>query len=132
MVIYHHIEVIGKLSLPPICLYNIYDHQNYYLVEPVNIHIRSIINIIQENNWFITTKNGKVKLPLFRSNGEQVITFYVERRIVIFFLVSALTVGGIPNPVIISFKWLLVLVPIELSIGLNSRASYPLKIVHKY
>ena len=30
---------------------NIYD-----LGEPVNIHMQSLINIIQENNWVITTK----------------------------------------------------------------------------
>ena len=30
----------------------------YYPVEPVNIHIQSLINIIQENNWVVTTKKG--------------------------------------------------------------------------
>ena len=30
----------------------------YYPGEPVNIHIQSLINIIQENNWVITTKKG--------------------------------------------------------------------------
>ena len=30
----------------------------YYTGEPVNIHIQSLKNIIQENNWVITTKKG--------------------------------------------------------------------------
>ena len=30
----------------------------YYPGEPVNINIQSQINIIQENNWIITTKKG--------------------------------------------------------------------------
>ena len=30
----------------------------YYPGETVNIHIQSLINIIQENNWVITTKKG--------------------------------------------------------------------------
>ena len=29
-----------------------------YPDEPVHIHIQSLINIIQENNWVITTKKG--------------------------------------------------------------------------
>ena len=48
----------------------------YYPGEPVNIHIQSLINIIQENNWVITKKKGKGKLPLFRGNVEQVIPIY--------------------------------------------------------
>ena len=40
------------------------------------MHVQSLINIIQDNHWVITTKKGKVKLPLFRGNGEQVIPFY--------------------------------------------------------
>ena len=31
----------------------------YHPGEPVNIHIHSIINIIQEKNWVITTKKGQ-------------------------------------------------------------------------
>ena len=30
----------------------------YYPGEQVNIHIQSLINIFQENNWVITTKKG--------------------------------------------------------------------------
>ena len=50
---------------------NIYDPGG-----PVNIHIQSIINIIQENNLVITTKKGKGKLPLFRGNRERVNPIY--------------------------------------------------------
>ena len=32
--------------------------KKYYQGEPVNIHIRSSINIIQDKNWVITTKRG--------------------------------------------------------------------------
>ena len=55
---------------------NIYDHKKYYPGEPVNIHIQSLINIIQENNWEITTKKGKGKLSLFFGNGERAIHLY--------------------------------------------------------
>ena len=48
----------------------------YYPGEPFNIHIQSIINIIQENNLVITTKKGKGKLPLFCGNGERVNPIY--------------------------------------------------------
>ena len=30
----------------------------YFPGETVNIHIQSFINIMQENNWLITTKKG--------------------------------------------------------------------------
>ena len=54
----------------------------YYPVEPVNIHIESLLNIIQEENWVITTKKGKDKLPLFCGNKEQVIPIYeVKNRV---------------------------------------------------
>ena len=51
----------------------------YHPGEPVNIHIQSLINIIQENIWVITTKKEKGKLPLFRGNGERVNPFYAGR-----------------------------------------------------
>ena len=41
----------------------------YYPAEPFHIHIQSLINIMQENNWVITTKMGKGKLSLFHGNG---------------------------------------------------------------
>ena len=48
----------------------------YDPVEPINIHIQPLMNIMQEKNRLITTKKGKGKLPLFRGNGEQVIPIY--------------------------------------------------------
>ena len=48
----------------------------YYLGEPVNIYIQSLISIIQENNWVITKKKGNGKLPLFCGNGEWVNPIY--------------------------------------------------------
>ena len=59
--------------------YNIYDHEEYYPGEPVNIHIQSLINIIQDKNWVITTKNGKGKLPLFCGNAKRVIPIYASK-----------------------------------------------------
>ena len=58
MVIYYYVEIIWIILVNPNFLYNIYDHEKYYPGEPVNIHIQSLINIIQENNWLITTKKG--------------------------------------------------------------------------
>ena len=51
----------------------------YYPGEPVNIHIQSIIIIIQENNLLITTKKGKGKLPLFHGNVKREIPIYAVR-----------------------------------------------------
>ena len=48
----------------------------YYPGEPVDIHIKSLINIILENNRVITIKNGKGKLPIFFGNRERVIPIY--------------------------------------------------------
>ena len=48
----------------------------YYLGEPVNVHIQSLINIMQENNRLITKKKGKGKLPLFHGNGKRLIPIY--------------------------------------------------------
>ena len=76
MVIYHYVKRIGEFPLPPIFLHNIYEHERYYPVEPVNMHMQSFINIIQENNRVITTKKGKGKLPLFNGNIERVIVVY--------------------------------------------------------
>ena len=48
-----------------------------YPDEPVNIRIKSLINIIQENNLVITNKKkGRGKLPLFCGNGERVNPIY--------------------------------------------------------
>ena len=49
----------------------------YYPGEPFNIHIQSLINNMQDNNWVITIfKKCKGKLPLFCGTGEQVIPIY--------------------------------------------------------
>ena len=58
MVIYHYVERICTFLLP--LFFNIiYMIINiYYLGEPVNIRMQSLINIIQENNWVITPKKG--------------------------------------------------------------------------
>ena len=48
----------------------------YYPGEIVNLHIQSLINIMQENNRLFNTKKGKGKSTLFCSNGEQLITIY--------------------------------------------------------
>ena len=76
MVLFHYVEIYRKFLLPPIVLYSIYDHENINPDEPVNINIQSLVNIIQESNWVIITKNGKGKLPLFCGNREQVIKIY--------------------------------------------------------
>ena len=51
----------------------------YYPSEPININIQPLMNIIQDNNRVITTKNGKGKLPLFCGNREQVIPIYARK-----------------------------------------------------
>ena len=53
----------------------------YYPGEPVNIHIQSLTNIIQDNNWVITRKKDKGKLPLFCGNGKWVIPIYACRKL---------------------------------------------------
>ena len=58
MVIYHYVDRIGEFLLPLICSYNICNDQKYYPGEPVNIHILSLLDIIQENNWVLITKKG--------------------------------------------------------------------------
>ena len=50
--------------------------KKYYPGEPVNIYIQSLIIIIQNNNWLITTKKGKGELPLFFGDGERFIPIY--------------------------------------------------------
>ena len=68
IIIYHYVERICRIIVTPNFLYNIYDHEKYYPGESVNIHIQSLINLIQEKNWVIATKKGKGKLPLFCGN----------------------------------------------------------------
>ena len=58
MVIYHYVEIIYRI-LVALIFYITYMIINInYPGEPVNVHIQSLINIIQENNWVITTKKG--------------------------------------------------------------------------
>ena len=54
MVIYHYVERISRILVTPDFVYNVYDHEKYYLGEPVNIHIQSLGNKIQERNRVIT------------------------------------------------------------------------------
>ena len=48
----------------------------YYPGEPVNIHIKSLINIMQENNWVITTQKRVGVNYHFFYNRELIITIY--------------------------------------------------------
>ena len=50
IVIYHDVKRIWIILVTPDFLYNIYDNEKYYPGEPVNIHIQSLVNIIQEKN----------------------------------------------------------------------------------
>ena len=56
MAIYHCVEIIRRILVTTNFLYNIYYHEKYYPDEPVDIHMQSLINIIQEKNWVINTK----------------------------------------------------------------------------
>ena len=69
MMIYYYDERIWIIFVTPdFCItYTIMN--KYYPIETVSIHIQSLINIIKENNWVITTRKGKGKLPLFSGNG---------------------------------------------------------------
>ena len=58
MVIYHYVERIWKILVIPVFCITYMTINRYYSGEPVNIHIQSLINIIQKNNWVITTKKG--------------------------------------------------------------------------
>ena len=58
MVIYGYVESIGELLSPPIFPYKICDNEKYYPGEPVNIHIKSLIDMIQDNSCGIMTKKG--------------------------------------------------------------------------
>ena len=78
MVIYHYVERFWRILVTPDFCITYTTMKKYYPGEPVYIHIQSLINIIQEKNWVITTKKGKGKLPLFCGNGERVIPIYAE------------------------------------------------------
>ena len=68
----------GEFLLPPNFLITYIIMNKYYTVETFNIHIQSLINIMQNNNRLITTKKGKDKLPIFCGNGELVIPIYIS------------------------------------------------------
>ena len=50
--------------------------KKYYPGEPVNIHIQIINKYYIGEKLLIATKKGKDKLPLFRGNGELLISIY--------------------------------------------------------
>ena len=56
MVIYHCFERIWRVLINPDFSSSVYDNENNYPYETVNIHIQPLINMIQEKNWAITTK----------------------------------------------------------------------------
>ena len=76
MVIYHFVERVGELSLPPIfhtthmiMKNNIQVNQSIYIY-------KALINMIQENNLVLSPKKGQGKLILFCGNGERVFPIY--------------------------------------------------------
>ena len=50
MVIYHYVERIWRVIVTPDFFITYTIINKYYPDEPFNIHIQSLINIIQENN----------------------------------------------------------------------------------
>ena len=77
MVIYHYVEIIWKILVTPDFFITYMIMRKYYPGKSVNMHIQSLINIIQKNNRVIATKNVKGKLSLFCGNRERVITIYM-------------------------------------------------------
>ena len=58
MIIYHYVERIWRIIVNPDFCITYMIMKKYYPGEPVNIHIQSLINIIQKNNRVIITKKG--------------------------------------------------------------------------
>ena len=58
IIVYHNVERIWRILVTPnFCItYTIIKKE--FPGEPVDIHMQSLINNIQENNWVITTKKG--------------------------------------------------------------------------
>ena len=51
--------------------------KKYFPGKPVNVHIKSSINNIKDNNWIIPTKKkGKGELPLLQGNVERLTPIY--------------------------------------------------------
>ena len=67
-----------EFSLPPIFCITYMTMNKYYPVDPVNIHIQSLMNNMQDNNRVVTIKKGKRKLTTFFGNGEGVISIYAQ------------------------------------------------------
>ena len=82
MIIYHYVEKIWRIIVTPNFCITYIIKKKYYPNEPVNIRIQLLINIIQNNNWVISTKNTKSNLPLFSDDGERVIPIYVNMYVV--------------------------------------------------
>ena len=51
MVIYHYVERIGEFLLPPIFCIIYTRMKKYYPGKLVDIHLQSLISIIQDKNW---------------------------------------------------------------------------------
>ena len=66
----------GEFSLPPNFHITYTTMKNIIQANKLIYIYKSLINIIQENNWVITTKKGKGKLPLFYGNRELEIPIY--------------------------------------------------------
>ena len=58
MVTYHYVEIILIIIVTLAFCITYIIMNKYYSGEPVHIYIQTLINIMQENNWAITTKKG--------------------------------------------------------------------------
>ena len=56
MVIYHYVERIWRILVSPFFCITYMIINRHYTGRRDSIHIQSVINIIQVNNWVITTK----------------------------------------------------------------------------
>ena len=65
MEISHFVEIIGEFLLPLIFLIIYMIMKKYYPGQPVNIHIQSLINIVQENDWLLPPKKVRVSYHYF-------------------------------------------------------------------
>ena len=76
MVIYHYVEGIWRILVITHFFIAYIIMNKYYPGETDNIHIQSLIHIMQENNRLITMQKGEGKLILFCGNRERVIPIY--------------------------------------------------------
>ena len=56
MEIYHYVERICRIIVTPIFCITYTIMNIYHTGEAVNMNIQSLVNIMQEKNWVITTK----------------------------------------------------------------------------